>query len=87
MLAEISAGLDELKELATEASKQLTIQKAMLDQVDDKMDTTMRQFKTANARLKSLLEESGGMSRWCPILLIAVVVLALVGYIFHLGGI
>ena len=87
MLVEISAGLDELKELATEASKQLTIQKAMLDQVDDKMDTTMRQFKTANARLKSLLEESGGMSRWCPILLIAVVILALVGYIFHIGGV
>ena len=87
MLAQISAGLDELKELAQEASKQLTIQKAMLDQVDDKMDTTMRQFKTANARLKSLLEESGGMSRWCPILLIAVVVLALVGYIFHIGGV
>ena len=87
MLLEISAGLDELKELATEASKQLTIQKAMLDQVDDKMDTTMRQFKTANARLKSLLEESGGMSRWCPILLIAIVILALVGYIFHVGGV
>ena len=86
MLAEISAGLDELKELATEASKQLTIQKAMLDQVDDKMDTTMRQFKTANARLKNLLEESGGMSRWCPILLIAVVILALIGYIFRIGG-
>ena len=84
MLAEISAGLDELKELATEAGKQLTIQKAMLDQVDDKMDTTMRQFKTANARLKSLLEESGGMSRWCPILLIAVVILALIGYIFRI---
>ena len=86
MLAEISAGLDELKELATEAGKQLTIQKAMLDQVDDKMDTTMRQFKTANARLKNLLEESGGMSRWCPLLLIAVVILALLGYIFNVAG-
>ena len=86
MLAEISAGLDELKELAVEANKQLTIQKAMLDQVDDKMDTTMRQFKTANARLKNLLEESGGMSRWCPILLLAIVILALIGYVFRVGG-
>ena len=86
MLAEISAGLDELKELAVEANKQLTIQKAMLDQVDDKMDTTMRQFKTANARLKNLLEESGGMSRWCPMLLLAVVILALIGYVFRVGG-
>jgi len=86
MLEEISKGLDELKELANEASKQLTIQKAMLDQVDEKMDTTMRQFKTANARLKNLLEESGGMSRWCPMLILAIVILALVGYAMNLGG-
>jgi len=86
MLAEISAGLDELKELATEANKQLTVQKAMLEQVEEKMEDTTRQFKTANKRLKNLLEESGGMSRWCPLLLLAVVILALVGYAFHIGG-
>lgn len=32
MLAEIGAGLDELKELATEANKHLVVQQAMLEQ-------------------------------------------------------
>jgi hypothetical protein len=82
ILVAISDGLDELKELATEANKQLTVQAAMLEQVDEKMDQTIKQFKTANQRLKNMLEESGGMSRWCPILICVIVLLALVGYIF-----
>lgn len=85
MLAEIALGLDELKELATEANKHLTIQKAMLDQVDEKMDSTIKGFKTANQRLKTMLDESGGMSRWCPIMICMIVLLALVGYIFKIA--
>lgn len=53
----------------------------MLEQVDSKMDETIGQFKASNRRLKTLLEESGGMSRWCPILICCVFLLALVGYI------
>lgn len=82
ILDEISRGLDELKELANEANKQLTVQGAMLDQVDAQMDNTISQFKAANKRLKSILEESGGMSRWCPMIICAILLLALVGYIF-----
>ena len=85
MLEEISRGLDELKEIATEANKHLTIQKAMLDQVDEKMDQTIKGFKTANQRLKTMLDESGGMSRWCPVIICLVVLLALVGYIFNIA--
>ncbi len=82
ILDEISKGLDDLKELATEANKHLTVQAAMLEQVDAQMDKTINQFKTANRRLKDLLEESGGMSRWCPMLICLIVLLALLGYIF-----
>ena len=82
LLTAISDGLTELHELATEANKQLTIQAAMLEQVDDKMDKTIKSFKSANQRLKSMLDESGGMSRWCPIMIITIVLLACIGYIF-----
>jgi len=82
MLQEIINGLDELKEIANEANKQLTVQKAMLEQVDDKIDSNIRQFKSANKRLQTILDESGGLSRWCPVLICLVVLLALIGYLF-----
>jgi len=85
MLKEIGEGLDELKMLAQEANKQLVIQKEMLDQVENKIETTTRDFKSANKRLQELLDESGGMSRWCPILICLVILLALGVYIFKLG--
>ena len=81
ILDQISKGLDELKDLANEANKQLTVQGAMLDQVDQQMDATILQFKAANKRLKNILEESGGMSRWCPMIICCVFLLALIGYI------
>jgi len=84
ILAVISRGLDDLKDLANEANKQLTVQAAMLEQVDQKMDTTIHNFKAANKRLKAILDESGGMSRWCPMIICAIILLALVGYIFGL---
>ena len=85
ILEEISRGLDDLRELATEANKQLTVQGAMLQQVDEQMDSTINQFKVANKRLKDILEASGGMSRWCPMLICAIFLLALVGYIFGIA--
>jgi len=85
ILEEISKGLDDLKELANEANKQLVLQGAMLQQVDEKMDQTIGNFKVANKRLKEILEESGGMSRWCPILICLIFLLGLVGYIFGIA--
>ena len=81
LLQAISQGLDELKDLANEAGKHLAVQEEMLQKVDEKMDDVNRQFKSANRRLKTLLEESGGCTRWCPMLVCAVVLLALLGYI------
>ena len=52
ILEEISRGLSDLHELATEANKSLVIQAAMLTQVDEKMDNTIASFKVANKRLK-----------------------------------
>jgi len=82
ILDEISKGLDDLKDLANEANKQLVQQAAMLTEVEGQMDKNISAFKIANKRLKDILEESGGMSRWCPMIICAIFLLALVGYIF-----
>jgi hypothetical protein len=82
----ISAGLDELKELSLDMNKNLKLQSAMLEEVDEKMDKTIAQFKSANARLQDILEQTGGVSRWCPMIMCLVILLALVGFIFKLAA-
>lgn len=81
ILDEISKGLDDLKDLANEANKQLTVQGAMLEQVDQQMEATIGKFKAANKRLKDILESSGGMERWCPMIICVIILLALIGYL------
>lgn len=83
MLDEISKGLDELKELSLDMNKNLKLQSAMLEEVDEKMDTAIREFKTANERLKDLLDQSGGLSRWCPMFMCIILLLGCIGYIVN----
>lgn len=84
LLGQINAGLDELAQLANEAQRQLVVQKEMIGAVDHKMGGIIVQFKSANRRLKDMLSESGGCSRWCPLLTLLVFILALVGYLLHI---
>ena len=83
LLCAIGQGLDELRELALESRKQLHVQEQMLEQVDEKMDDQMRQFRGLNRQLNGLLERSGGLARWCPLMICALLFLALLGYAFH----
>lgn len=81
LLDDISKGLDELKKIGTDINKELKVQNAMLDEVDKHMDKNITNLKNANTRLKEMLEESGGLSRWCPMLICFILLLAIVGYI------
>ena len=80
----ISDGLDELKELAIDMNKQLGVQDHLLKQTKVKIDHGISQFKTANQRLKGLLEKAGGLSRIIPIFICLLFLLGLLGYIFHI---
>merc|ERR1719231_747210 len=80
MLDQISAGLAELKELSLDIGKTLDVQNGMLEELDTKMDATIDQYKSANSRLKDMLDQSGGMTRWCPRLTILLILVAVVGY-------
>lgn len=83
MLDEIGRGLEELKHISVDMNKHLKLQEQMIADVDEKMDTVNRDMKTANARLHDIFEESGGMSRWCPMIVCLILLLALIGYIVN----
>jgi len=84
MLDEIAKGLDELKELSLDMNKQLTLQNTMITEVGDEMDKTIEKFKTANGKLKDILDDNGGMTRWCPMIICLCLLLALAGYLFNM---
>jgi len=86
ILVDIDRGLSDLLELANRANTQLVVGDAMIHELDGKMDKTIQTFKTANRRLKDLLEESGGSSRWCCVLLSIVALLAIGSYAFSQRG-
>jgi len=88
ILTEINKGLDDLLHMAEDINKTLKVQDAMLDELGQKIDNNIEAFKTANLKLKHLLKESGGLSRWCPMLICLIILLALLGYIYSMvrGG-
>jgi len=78
----ISKGLDELLEIGEDINKTLVLQEHMLDEVEKKVERNIVLLQGANQRLKTMLEETGGLERWCPILILGIVLLALIGYIY-----
>jgi len=85
ILDQINKGLDELKDIASSINKELEVQAAMIEEVGSKIDAANNKLRTANGRLQDILEQSGGVSRWCPILICLCLLLGLVGYILHLA--
>jgi len=84
MLDEILRGMTELKDIATTMSIEIKTTTELANQVGDAMDNTIANFKTSNQRLKEILEESGGLTRWCPMLICVILLIALVGYMFNM---
>lgn len=82
MLDDILKGVTELGDIANAIKTQIDIGSAMADELETKLDKTIATFKTSNAKLQELLDESGGMSRWCPVLICLIILLACGGYLY-----
>jgi len=83
MLDVLSVGLKNLNEMALDMNRSLDVQAQMLEEVSDKMDDTIEKYSVANARLKELLEKNtGGVETWCPIVILIVILLGVIGYLF-----
>lgn len=85
LLLEVDKGLDVLLNLANDLKREIDIVGVAIDEVDETMDETQTELNQANDRLDKLLEQSGGLARWCPIMICCVVLLALVAYLINLG--
>jgi len=71
-----------LGEIARSINEELEKQGHMIFEIGGIMDNLEEKLETRNSQLKKLLETSGGARRWCPILVLCVLLLALCGYIY-----
>lgn len=81
----IHHGVKQLGRMAEDINTELRVQEGMLDQVEDKMDNVIQKYETANMRMNKLLDSSGGVSRWCPLIIAGVILLALLAYIYNIS--
>jgi len=79
----ILQGVKQLGMIAYDINEELVKQDVMLDEIEQKMDKLQDKLETRNEQMKKLLEASGGAQRWCPILILFVIFIALCGYIYN----
>jgi len=82
ILEEISKATEELYEISVDMGKTLTLQNQIIDGIEVKMERNIQAIKTQNQKLKTILEESGGMTRFCPMMICTIILLACAGYIY-----
>lgn len=83
-LDQIHEGVKVLGHIATDIQTELKVQDKMLDDVTEKMDDTLAKYKNANTKIKDLLQKTGGMSRWCPIIITLIILLGLGAYAYNM---
>ena len=84
-LSQIQAGVKMLGAIAGDINHELDVQKTMLEEVDNKMVNVTDKLETRNEEIKLLLEQSGGAGRWCPALVLCIILMACIGYIYNLA--
>jgi len=85
VLLKMSAGLKDLEALAIDIGTSLKTSGEMLEEVDEKMENVNEVYKNANKRLKNLIQENtGGATQWCPVVIMMVILLALIGYMLNI---
>lgn len=80
----VSAALGDLKGMAVAINKELKVQEVLLGEVEVQMDKTTEKLHTQNMKLQEIMDAQGGVTRWCPVLICGIILLALAGYIFKM---
>lgn len=79
----IKQGVMQLNAIGQDINEELDKQAVMLDEVEQKMDAVTEKLENRNEQIKKLLESTGGATRWCPVLILCVILMACVGYIYN----
>lgn len=84
-LDEVLKVVKQVREVAEDINEELEKQDQMMDEIDNKMDKLQEKLESRNKQMKKLLEASGGAQRWCPIIILLIILMALLGYIYNLA--
>eukprot|EP00474_Spongospora_subterranea_P009113 CRZ09571.1 hypothetical protein [Spongospora subterranea] len=82
----IRTGVRDLHELAVDMNDELNVQAVVTQEINKQFDVLDKKFKTANQRMNTLLEQTGGTARWCALMIAFVILMALLAYIFQIIG-
>jgi len=82
MLDNVAAGVNELKEIATEMGKEANRQTGMLDDLDSKVDRVNIQLENINIRLRKALDNVRKGDRFIVDIILLCILLGLCGYIY-----
>jgi len=74
----------QLGQIAGDINQELDKQSYMLDEVDQKMGMLTKKIESRNQQMQKILDATGGAQRWCPIIILLVIFLALMGYVYNL---
>jgi hypothetical protein len=80
---EMYQGVVRLRGIAEGINTEIQAQEVMLNDIEKQMDKVDQKFKVSNKMLKKFVKESGGGTRWCVLIFLFLVFLALVGYMFN----
>jgi len=84
LLDQVLHGMKELKDMAINIGVGLDTGAKLADELGTVVDNANAKLKKSNDRLEAILEESGGMTRWCPMLICMILLLALLGYMYNM---
>lgn len=84
-LDSILKGVKTIHNIADAQAQEMQVQDKILDATESKIDRVTAQLKTTNKSLQELLEKTGGAAKWCPIIILIVIFIALIGYIYNIA--
>eukprot|EP00486_Rosalina_sp_Unknown_P004256 CAMPEP_0201571828 /NCGR_PEP_ID=MMETSP0190_2-20130828/14788_1 /ASSEMBLY_ACC=CAM_ASM_000263 /TAXON_ID=37353 /ORGANISM="Rosalina sp." /LENGTH=201 /DNA_ID=CAMNT_0047996917 /DNA_START=340 /DNA_END=945 /DNA_ORIENTATION=+ len=82
-LEQIHANVKVLGVMGGDMINEMEMQNVMLDEMDEKMNGLTEKLVSRNDQIKDILNSSGGAVRWCPIMILCVILLACIGYIWN----
>jgi len=84
MLDNVSAGVYQLKEMASQMGKEAEIQGDLLENLDTKVDRVNAQLENINVRLAKALKSARTADRFCVDIILLCILLGLAGYIYSI---
>ena len=81
----IKQGVQQLNAIGTDINEELDKQAVMLDEVEQKMDKVTEKLENRNEQIKKLLDSTGGATRWCPVMILCIILKPCIKHIMYIS--